>query len=893
MSQRAARARARRRAHSAQPAEPLPAAAQPVVVARSWPLTAPLTLEVLLKLPLLAKVRAREVCRAWRAELSRPELWAVLDATADSRYRESVTALRVASRLAAAGVRELHIPASLCSTSTTGREYRRPNIAPRVLDVIKANAQSLRVLRVVGDDSCIGVAQAMYKVHAIAEVMQLLQAAPWLERLEMDVRCESVEQALGVLRNVPPFGPLRVRRLCLPRTYGQAAVAFSPHDWARLVAAMAQAPASFTQLCIEHCWALRAADLESLATMAVSRRLPALRLSGAFHSAAQLVHWTRLVRDGAPAELELSFPWWTDMRAAAADWQRLCAALRRCTTLRRLRCEGLDAAFLWMLIAALEGHASVETLHIAWSGDSHYAIGAAFAQLVAADAPALRTLRVAGTLTEKHARPLLLALPRNTHLHTLQLELIGTLFAVDPDGHLPNHAFLEDVLRPAVRANCSLRTLKLLPPGAAELLQQYVDAPSWRKEEVVNAFQEAWLWECDHGKDFKGGRLSLKVAAYAHDCRDAGAFDAIVRSVTLLADLEEEVRFRAHVPAAARCWTVAYDRWIARAAAEQAARAEQAAEQQRRQAAIAAADAAMAALVAEEEAERAARRAPPPSRKSKGKKPSAVGHGGGGSGGAAAAAATSSEAQPGAAAMLSLSPPPGLAADAMSAAVSPAGSSITQQSHASAIGAGEAAGSIDAAVVNAAAAVSSGGSGAFAAAPAVQAAHAESSHAAPAAATTAASTAPRSAPRAYQPPVGGASPFYYDSAAPAAASALPPLPLHFAALSLSTPPQLPPPLPPLPPAAAPAGPPAAHCGRCACAMPALCAHCHGAMTSLRPPEVECCICFLKLPLHELRLLAPCGHRCVCGDCAGALLAAARGCPFCGVPVICATRVFDL
>jgi hypothetical protein len=64
-----------------------------------------------------------------------------------------------------------------------------------------------------------------------------------------------------------------------------------------------------------------------------------------------------------------------------------------------------------------------------------------------------------------------------------------------------------------------------------------------------------------------------------------------------------------------------------------------------------------------------------------------------------------------------------------------------------------------------------------------------------------------------------------------------------------------------------------------------------------PPPVmrECCVCLDDVTLEELRLLAPCGHRCVCGACADALCARppqARLCPKCRVPITSACHVYD-
>jgi hypothetical protein len=65
-----------------------------------------------------------------------------------------------------------------------------------------------------------------------------------------------------------------------------------------------------------------------------------------------------------------------------------------------------------------------------------------------------------------------------------------------------------------------------------------------------------------------------------------------------------------------------------------------------------------------------------------------------------------------------------------------------------------------------------------------------------------------------------------------------------------------------------------------------------------PPPVmkECCVCFLDVIREELLLLMPCAHRCICADCADALMAtpppAPRLCPKCRKHVIGASTVFD-
>jgi hypothetical protein len=91
-------------------------------------------------------------------------------------------------------------------------------------------------------------------------------------------------------------------------------------------------------------------------------------------------------------------------------------------------------------------------------GDAQDAAGAALAALVAADAPALRGLNLSDCgLQEAALGPLLDALTANTHLRTLWLGEVNA-----------SAAFLRERLLPAVRANTSLKTLKIVVTGEGE-----------------------------------------------------------------------------------------------------------------------------------------------------------------------------------------------------------------------------------------------------------------------------------------------------------------------------------------------------------------------------------------------------------------------------------------
>jgi hypothetical protein len=327
--------------------------------------------------------------------------------------------------------------------------------------------------------------------------------------------------------------------------------------------------------------------------------------------------------------------------------------------------------------------------------------------------------------------------------------------------------------------------------------------------------------------------------------------------------------------------------------------------QQHAASAASAADAAMAELLAEEVAERAAKAVKPAARKSK-KKRSGVQ--------CAAAAADASEIGTGTLAEAASASKDGAAAIAgdaavavAAAAVAPAAAVRVPEADAppAAVDTSSAAAELplplqavphDLAAAGAHDADNSGAAGGvddvlFAAAasnlpPSGPAAIAPFSaapvHSLESAATPAAALPRLPAPPPYCPPRGApqltrcAPPPSAPLSDEAAAAMLPP---YLAELILGAPPQAqhaPPPLlpaAPLPAASLPRAP------------------------SPPPPPVmkECCVCLLDVPQNELHLLMLCGHRCVCAECAAALMArppASRLCPKCREPVLRAAPVFD-
>jgi hypothetical protein len=167
---------------------------------------------------------------------------------------------------------------------------------------------------------------------------------------------------------------------------------------------------------------------------------------------------------GGGALTSLSCRYNTDLLDAPAA-AMLAAALRANSTLTSL---ALTYVSLWdnpavaaELLGALTGHASLQVLCLRDNEPEaarQAAAGETLGALVAANASALTELDVSySDLGDAGLRPLLEALPANTHLRTLRVE-----------GNSISEAYTRDVLLPAVRANTSLHMLRTEEPIMAE-----------------------------------------------------------------------------------------------------------------------------------------------------------------------------------------------------------------------------------------------------------------------------------------------------------------------------------------------------------------------------------------------------------------------------------------
>jgi hypothetical protein len=327
-----------------------------------------------------------------------------------------------------------------------------------LLAVVQANGGALQELRVGAHEY--GEPQTL---HA-RRVEQLLQAAPQLVAWHADVldwQC-SVVDARRMLQNEPPFQPLRLRTLIVDFQEGadnEATVLALAADLA--------AHASLKHVRLAYAPLHMPAALDAVVDAALARGFVSLTFWGCRFSPASVPALARLLGGGTLTGVNISQEGQQLLDGPSAAL--LAAALRDNSTLTHLRISGdtwRDTAAAAVLLGALTGHRSLRTLDLS---DNYVlveapAAGAAIGALVAANAPALTELDVSwSSLGDAGLRPLFDALPRNTHLHELDISYNGM-----------SEAFVRDVLLPAVRANASLRTLHARSaveyPGVAEAI---------------------------------------------------------------------------------------------------------------------------------------------------------------------------------------------------------------------------------------------------------------------------------------------------------------------------------------------------------------------------------------------------------------------------------------
>jgi hypothetical protein len=389
--------------------------------------------KVLALLPADARALAACVCRGWGAVLAEVSLWTRLNLSPSSGVTSEVTDVVLAGAAAKARGQLAALDVSGCHDVSFDALF----------GVVHANGGALRDLRVG--------ARAFTEQTLDAERMEILVlAAPQLVACYADVLSHlvAVADARRMLRNEPPFQPLRLRAL---RISFQGDV-----DEATAVALAADlaAHASLQRVELAHAPIITLAALDAVVDAALARQMSSLRFWYCRLFPASALALVRLLGGGTLAELYVSTSGAQLLDAPSVAL--LGDALRANTTLTKLSFVNVD---LWRnpdaaatLLSALTGHSSVCRLDLCRNDvdTAHNTVaGAALGALIAANAPALEYLDVSDCqLGDAGLRPLLDALPTNTHLRKL-----------DVSWNDMSAACARDVLLPAVRANTSLRKL--------------------------------------------------------------------------------------------------------------------------------------------------------------------------------------------------------------------------------------------------------------------------------------------------------------------------------------------------------------------------------------------------------------------------------------------------
>jgi hypothetical protein len=382
-------------------------------------------------LPVDTRLRAAEVCRGWRTVLAEERsLWTTLDLSRSSGVAHAVTDALLRTAAARAGGAMETLDVSGCQRLAYDA----------VLEAVTVNGGNLLELRAAGTLS--------YADRTCEKVTALLRAAPRLRLLVADVVDCNADDAARMLRNEDVFQPLRIRELVVN---GEGADGAALHALAAALAAHASPLKHFGMDEAQ----LGVADVQdALVDAALTNRVVGMKFGGCALSPVSAPSLARLLSGKALTSLNITEEIGALLDAPAAAL--LGGALRTNTVLQRLDLIDLrlwdDLSAAMVLLSSLVAHPSLRKLSLEFNevAPAHAACaGAALFALVAANAPALHTLNVSDcSLGDAGLRPLMEALPRNSHLRAL--------YASD---NRMSEEFAREELLPAVRANTSLMAL--------------------------------------------------------------------------------------------------------------------------------------------------------------------------------------------------------------------------------------------------------------------------------------------------------------------------------------------------------------------------------------------------------------------------------------------------
>ena len=386
--------------------------------------------QLLMCLPLDARLRAREVSRGWRALLNEPRFWTVLDFSLGS----GVVARMSRALLFAAGERgrgHLH------KLELSGDEYFW---AEDLVQFAAVHGQNWRSV----------TAPESLWLHA-DQVTRLCRSAPFCT-LRCYVKCSAAE-ALPLLRCEAPCALLHIFKLKVGEFNNNQRVL----DFA---AALLSHSGKIKELIVRCGFRVGAhAVADALMRGIAEARVSDVSFDSSFLTPASLPGLTRLLQAGCLEKLEiLNF---VALFVEGPDLTAFCHALRSC----RLHVLKLNFCEVWLrpavaveLMVALVGHQTLRELSLSGNtmrdnrDDTRRAAGEQLAFLINHNS-ALQQLDLSlNRLGEAGLAPILEALPRSSTLKELVYS-VGRYETISRE-------FARDVILPAVRANTSLRALR-------------------------------------------------------------------------------------------------------------------------------------------------------------------------------------------------------------------------------------------------------------------------------------------------------------------------------------------------------------------------------------------------------------------------------------------------
>jgi hypothetical protein len=398
-----------------------------------------LLLLVLARLPADTRLRCAEVARAWFAAVADPSLWTHVSLTAAAGVAPLPDA-RFALLLRAAAARA---GGQLQVLDVRDRDFKTAEELTGLFAVLRANAASLTHLRLLRS-----VPRGEFSIET------LLAAAPALCKLHTGLTSVigvTREDAHLMLRNEPPFGPLRLDKFAFRFPDGGEA-----HVQLLDVMADARAHASLREVRLVLAPLQSLEALNAVVDAALALPLSALDMVECRLDTSSVPSLVRLLGSPVLSRLHITNISQPFLLVNAAAGALLSDALRASRFLVELR---LEKAALWHIpeagaavMNALVGHPCLQTLQLDYNGvnnASRKIAGDSLAALMMANTPALQNLSIDSCgLGDAGMGPIFHALRHNTHLRSLRC-----------DRNNISAAFAAQRLLPAVRANTSLRYL--------------------------------------------------------------------------------------------------------------------------------------------------------------------------------------------------------------------------------------------------------------------------------------------------------------------------------------------------------------------------------------------------------------------------------------------------